>query len=307
MKAVKSEDFGKLVYSTGGNKGTFLDAFKEFNSQPFRIKKLAKEIKKTAVSLQDAVKPVLKPICDDYGVFGSRVKDIKKITGKLPRAINEMTLEDAVDWILKGKITNVVGDSYGTRIIVDDLKNVPKLLEKLRDLHKNKKIRIALVENYRGNGVNPYINGNNMRLLSEVEPSGSVVLNKIKNAGYTRTNMDLYLNDTRFEFQIGGNYTTRFGEIEHYLYDMRSNGVPDLSQLSKSQKDLFYKIKQQYVSIGNKKDKLYREYLTKIWKTLKIAEEKNKPFPQLPKIPDGISDILSAENLFKLEKKCKKL
>ena len=303
---VKSGNTRKFIYSTGGSRGTFFDAFKEFNSRPFMAQKLAKRINSVSQTVKSDADSILKPLCDDIGEFGSRIKKVDKITGKIPRAIDDLTFDDAVEWIANGKITNIIGDGYGARIILNSPKDVPKLVKRLIESHKQGKIKLSLVENYRGNGINPYINGTNMRMLNELESGKNIVLNKIKNAGYTRTNTDIFINGTKIEFQIGGKYTTRFGEIEHYLYDMRSNGTPDLSKLNKSQKSLFYKMKEKYLLINRneKTDASYKEYLTQIWKTLKTAEEKGLPFPAMPELPAGIPKILSAENLFKLEKNC---
>ena len=300
---VRSSNTGKLVYSTGGSRGTFFDAFKAFNSKPHMAEKLAREINKSSAKIKSQADKVLKPLCNDLGEFGSRVKKVEKITGKIPRAMDDLTFDDAVKYISEGKITNVLGDGYGARIIINDPKDVPKLIDRLINLHKKGKIKISLVENYRGDGTPPYINGNNMRMLNELDVK-KITVNKIKEAGYTRTNMDIFINGIRVEFQIGGKHTTRFGEVEHYLYDMRLKGKPDLSKLNDSQKALFYKMRDQYTQLSQneKLDTEYKKYLTKVWKVLKQAEEKNLPFPELPKLPSNIPKILSVENLLKLEK-----
>ena len=300
---VRSSNTGKLVYSTGGSRGTFFDAFKAFNSKPHMVEKLAREINKSSAKIKSQTDKVLKPLCNDLGEFGSRVKKVEKITGKIPRAMDDLTFDDAVKYISEGKITNVLGDGYGARIIINDPKDVPKLIDRLINLHKKGKIKISLVENYRGDGTPPYINGNNMRMLNELDVK-KITVNKIKEAGYTRTNMDIFINGIRVEFQIGGKHTTRFGEVEHYLYDMRLQGKPDLSKLNDTQKTLFYKMRDQYTQLSQneKLDTEYKKYLTKVWKVLKQAEEKNLPFPELPELPSNIPKILSVENLFKLEK-----
>lgn len=301
---VKAPNIRKFVYSTGGNRGTFFDAFIEFNSKSHMARNLAKRINQTSQNIQEKADEILRPLCDDLGKFGSRIKKVHKITGKVPRAMKDLSFDDAVGYIANGKITNVLGDGYGARIIINDPKDVPILLRRLADTHKSGKLKLALVENYRGNGINPYINGNNMRMLNEIGAGENITLNKIKNAGYTRSNMDIFIDGFKIEFQIGGKRTTRFGEVEHYLHDMRLNGTPDLSKLNDAQKELFYKMQKEYTLLKqNKKlDKLYNEYLTRVWKNFKEAEEKNLLSAILPELPPGIPRILSAENLLKLKK-----
>lgn len=307
---VKSPNIRKFVYSTGGGKPTFFDAFKAFNSKPHMAEKLAKRINETSKNIQAQADEILRPLCDDLGEFGSRIKKVDKITGKIPRAMKDLSFDDAVEYIANGKITNVLGDGYGARIIINNPKDVPVLLRRLADAHKSGKLKLALVENYRGNGINPYINGNNMRMLNEIGAGKNITLNKIKSAGYTRTNTDIFIDGFKIEFQIGGKHTTRFGEVEHYLHDMRLNGSPDLSKLNDAQKELFYKMQKEYTLLKqNKKlDSLYNKYLTQVWKSFKEAEEKNLLSAILPDLPSGIPKILSVENLLKLEKiNCKKL
>lgn len=301
---VKSSNTGKLVYSTGGSRGTFFDAFKAFNSKPHMAEKLARQVNKSSEKIKSQADKVLKPLCEGLGEFGSRVKKVEKITGKIPRAMDDLTFDDAVRYISEGRITNVLGDGYGARIILNNPKDVPTLIDRLINLHQQGKIKISLVENYRGNGINPYVNGRNMRLIDELDVGKNITINKVKEAGYTRTNMDIFVNGTKLEFQIGGKHTTRFGEVEHYLYDMRLQGKPDLSKLNDSQKTLFYKMRDRYTQLSQneKLDTEYKKYLTDVWKVLKQAEEKNLPFPELPKLPLNIPKILSVENLLKLEK-----
>lgn len=309
-KALKSSNARQLVYSTGGNRGIFFDAFKEFNSRPHMAKKLSKDIFAASGKVKANADAILKPICDDLGEFGSRLKKIPKINGKIPKAMSELTLDEFKEYLMLGKVTNLMGDGYGARIIINNPKDVPKLIKRLINLHNEGKIKISLVENYRGNNINPYINGNFLRQFEELSYKSIEglerhvnVLNKVKKAGYTRANMDIFINGVKTEFQIGGKYTTRFGEVEHYLYDMRGFGNPDLSKLSSEQRQLFDLMKEKYILVAkNKKtDKIYNDYLSDIWNRLKNAEEKGLLFPELPDPTEGIPKILSIKNLFKLE------
>lgn len=252
-----------------------------------------------------AAENTLKPLCDDIGIFGKRIKSVEKITGKIPRAMNDLSIDDAVEYISNGKITNILGDGFGARIVINNVNDIPKFLQRLAKAHKSGELKLTLVENYSGSGINPYINGTDMRRLNELGAGKNITLNKIKNSGYTRTNTDIFINGTKIEFQIGGKHTTRFGDVEHFIYDMRNTGNPDLSKLNDTQKELFYKMKKEYVKLINNKNanKIYGEYLKNVWKNLKEAEEKHLPFPNLPDPPAKIPKILSVNNLLKLETK----
>jgi len=312
-RAATSQNIGRLVYSTGGNKGTFYDALLNTYSKSNVAKQFARQVNTLATNFKGKVDDVLKPLCDDFGEYGSRVKKTAKITGKVPKGLSELTPEDTIAYITSGNFRNVIGDGNGARIIFDNAKDYNKFMKRLIKAHKNKQVdlQIACVENYHGKGVKPYIDDaimDDLQKLSYVDGAGNIrnttVLNKIKKAGYTRANTDLYINGVRVEFQIGGKYTTKFGEVEHYLYDMRQTGVIDLSHLSPEQRQLFYKMREAYQSIINDKvrNPKFEKYLTDIWYTLRIAEEKGfKEFPKLPKPPKGIPEILSGENLMLLE------
>lgn len=312
-RAATSQNIGRIVYSTVGNKGTFYDALLNTYSKSNVAKQFARQVNTSATKFKDQVDDVLKPLCDDFGTYGSRVKKVEKIAGKVPKGLGELTPKDAVAYITSGNFRNVIGDGNGARIIFNDAKDYNRFMKRLIKAHKNKKVdlKIACVENYHGKGVKPYIDNSimdDLQKLSYVDGSGNVrnttVLNKVKKAGYTRANTDLYINGVRVEFQIGGKYTTRFGEVEHYLYDMRQTGVIDLSHLSSEQRQLFYKMREAYQPIikDNIRNARFEEYMTKVWNTLRVAEEKGlKGFPKLPKPPKGIPEILSGENLMLLE------
>lgn len=320
LRVAKPQNIGKLVYSTGGNKGTFFDALINTYSKSHVAKGYARQVNSAAMNFKGKVDDALKPLCDDIGTYGSRIKKTNKIKGKVPKGLGELTVDDAVAYITSGKFRNVIGDGNGARIIIDKPKDVDKLIKRLIKEHKKgKSISIACVENYHGKGITPYINDKLMaelQKLSYKDGAGvlrnTTVAGKIKKAGYTRTNMDLYINGVRIEFQVGGRHTTRFGEVEHFLYDMRQTGVIDLSHLSSEQRQLFYKMREAYQPIikDNVRNTRFEEYMTEIWNTLRVAEEKGlKEFPKLPKPPKGIPEILSGENLMLLEENaiCNKL
>ncbi len=304
--ASTTSNVGKLLYSTGGNKGTFFDALIQSYSKPHLVKQLAKNVNQTSVAAQKNVDKILRPVCEKAGTFGIRVKSVPKIVGKMPRALKEVTHDDAVKMISQGRFHNVIGDGLGTRVIVDDLGKVDGLVDDLIKLHKKGKINISLVENYHGRGITPYLTDTHITKLQNLDRGGKgiTVVDKIKSAGYTRTNMDIFVNGHKIEFQLGGKYTTPLGEVDHFRYDMFQNLRPDVSKLTNSQKNLFAQMQQATLPIMKNKPVVakYEQYMTNdMWKVLKNAEEAKLPFPtHFASPPRGVPELLSAENLFKL-------
>lgn len=310
MNAVKSSNTRKFVYSTGGNRGTLFDAFINSNSKPHMVDKLSKSVFASSETVLPEAKSIFEKLCDGLGEFNIRQKSLGKLKTKIPKAFNELSLEEAGELIYKGQIRDLIGDGCGTRIILNNTGSRKELVSRLVDAHKAGKITIQKIENYHGKGINPYFDEDDLKLFQELDFIGTYgnkqsvqIINKVKDAGYTRVNMDVLVNGSRAEFQVGGKNTTRFGEVEHYLYDMRGKGTVNLSNLSENQKKLFYKMKESYVKIMRNpvlKEK-YNDYLTNVWKVLKDAESLNIK-PKLPELPEGMPKILSAVNLLKLEK-----
>lgn len=305
-RAAKTPNIGRIVYSTGGNKGTLFDALIDSYSKPHMAKKLAQQVNKVAVRTKKEVDTLLRPICEKAGEFGIRVKTVPKITGKMSRALKEVTVDDAVKMISQGRFHNVIGDGLGTRVIVDDLSKIDGLVDDLVKLHKKGKINISLVENYHGKGITPYLADSQIARLQTLDRGGKgiTIVDKIKSAGYTRTNMDIYVNGNKIEFQLGGKYTTPLGEVDHFRYDMFQNLRPDVSKLTDNQRKLFAQMQRATLPIMNNKPVVakYEQYMTNdMWKVLKNAEEARLPFPtHFASPPRGVPSLLSAENLFKL-------
>lgn len=306
FRAARSQNINKLVYSTVGNKGTFFDALLDTYSKPHMAKQLAKNVNKVALKTQTQVDKIFRPVCEKAGTFGIRVKTVNKIVGKMPRALGELTCDNAVKMISQGRFYNVIGDGLGTRVIVDDLSKIDGLVDDLVKLHKKGKIDISLVENYHGRGITPYLTDAHIAKLQNLgfNGKGVTVVDKIKSAGYTRTNMDIYVQGKKIEFQLGGKYTTQAGEVDHFRYDMFQNLKPDTSKLNFSQKALLSQMQQATMPIMKNKPIVtkYEKYMTDdMWKVLKNAEEANLPFPaKFAQSPSGIPQVLSIENLFKL-------
>ena len=292
----------KLVYSTGRSEKaatTLLDFFKTSALKRVKPQQLAADVFQRSTGISKEVESLLRPVGEKYGIFQNRVKALAKIEGKVPNAIRKIDGKSAVELIQEGKLVNVIGDGYGARVIFDRPKDVEKFIDELARTDKN--FKILNLENYHGRGIAPYISTEGATRLAETH--GIDIISSIKDAGYTRVNLNVVYKGIPMEIQLGGKYTTRFGEIEHYLYDMRGGANPDLSKLDDVQKALFHRMKPIYQqTMANKTvNGIYTDYLNDFWASLRAAEEKGLAFPAFPSRPACVPKILTIENLFRLE------
>ena len=166
------------------------------------------------------------------------------------------------------------------------------------------------MENYFGNGIKPYADNSvmqNFAKLTYKNPRGQVChtasVNAPKKSGYTRTNTNANIFGVNTEIQGGGKLTTLWGDVEHFLYDVRMGKKPDLSKLTDEQKIIAKSIINDYKALtaNNKQHEVFnKEYLSKIWGSLRKSEIKGLDNPELPAFPQGFPDTLRAENIMKL-------
>ena len=71
----------------------------------------------------------------------------------------------------------------------------------------------------------------------------TVAADALKPSGYTRDNINARINGVNTEIQVGGKFTTKWGDAEHFLYDIRQGKKLDLSELTPEQ----IKIVKKYV------------------------------------------------------------
>ena len=292
---------GRLIYSTGRSEKTvttLFDVFKENTLYKIKPEKLAQDIYQRSSAMYKNADELFKPLAEKYGKFDSRIKRLNKLESKIPRSIQKMDSEKAIEVIQSGSLMNIIGDSYGARITFNKVEDVEKFLDEL--LKAGKDLKIVNIENYHGKGITPYISQQFSEKLTG--KYGIEVINSIKNAGYTRANVNILYKGVPIELQLGGEYTTKFGDVEHFLYDMRGGCNPDLSNLNPEKIKLFNNMRQDYQYIMKKPilHDIHNNYLNDVWKTLKVAEEAKLPFPKLPELPSGLPKSLTVENLFLL-------
>ena len=252
------------------------------------------------------------------GVDSSASKIIKKFTGFQKKGY-ESVKENIYD-IMFGKGTReVIGDSYGFRYIINSektggrkssLKLYESILESSQQNSKN--FSLTGFEDYYGKGITPYGNKairDKFAQLQYQTPSGktkeTVSSFTEKPAGYTRTNINARINCVNVEIQVGGKHTTKWGDVEHILYDMRQNKPLDMSKYTPEQKELALQIQKAYQEVlarksGHTADEFCEKYLNKLWESFREAEIKNLDTPMYPAFPKGFPEILKVENLLKL-------
>ena len=297
-----SQAVNRLVYSTGRDEKvatTILDFYKNSLLKNVNSRKLAADVFERSTKISSEAESILRPVGEKYGLFQNRVKSLAKIEGKVPNAIRKIDNKMATELLQERELANVIGDGYGARVTFNNAKEMESFVDELA--RTDKSFRILNLENYHGRGIEPYISTESGKRIAE--KYGIDIINSTKNAGYTRVNLNAVYKGVPMEFQLGGKYTTRFGEVEHYLYDMRGGATPDLRKLNDSQKTLFNRMRPLYQrTIENQTtNEIYSNYLNDFWASLRIAEEKGLPFPAFPARPSGIPRILTLENLFKLE------
>jgi hypothetical protein len=197
----------------------------------------------------------------------------------------------------------LVGDQLGLRISANietkNGKDVSDLVFKsLGNLGKKNQIKTTLIENYHGEGIAPYTTEASIEKYFDI---GTTYAQKVKKYGYTRVNSDIKINGVNGEFQYGGKHTTPWGEKEHIFHDKRTGKSLNTSHFTPEQKELANKITTAYEKVINnpQKDEQYALYLRDVWKNSRLAEQKGIEFVP-PTLPDGIDNILSIENVFKL-------
>lgn len=217
---------------------------------------------------------------------------------------------------LKQKYKGLIGDQLGLRYIQNKEtvggKNVTDTItSNLSSLHGKDQISLRQYENYKGRGIKPYTTeqrAGHVTDLRYIDENGNVknviYAETVKPLGYTRINADAKINSVNTEIQIGGNHTTDFGDVEHVLYDIRSNKSLDMSGLSKEQKALAKEVAKEYKKVLENKELYgrYNDYLPEIWNASRTAEGNQSLLACAP-VPSGLSEVLSHESLLKLAHK----
>lgn len=315
-----------FVYSTGSNgAGTMFDAFCATMRKPHIAKQSARKIVAEATEKKEVLENYANKILKKSHAnaeLSCRVKSAKSTANKIEKEVSKLKNDEesyktVTDMILGDGAKEVVWDSFGMRFVVKkELKkgvsNYEKIFGTLLDkAQKNsKRFQFKEYENYHGIGIKPY--GSEQVELGFKKLTFTDSLKRVHNtkagtapkaSGYTRTNTCGSLMGVHFEAQIGGKFTTKWGNIEHLLYDMRQGKTLDFSHYDKAQKKLALKIVSAYKEVLNnpKLENVYTEdYLNKIWGYLRNSEIKKLQIPILPPRPAGVPEILSVENLMKL-------
>ncbi|GEM_PF-1802298 len=305
-------------------KPTMFDAFvntmKKSHIAKQSAKKAVAHAQQNAAKLEQTAHDILTKSGADAKV-SCRVKSVDSTASKQIRYLKDFdTYEnkrnDVLNIILCSGMREIIGDSYGMRFIYNAEKTKGKdtaklIYDTMLDYAKNKKdFSVSVMENYFGNGIKPYADNSvmqNFAKLTYKNPRGQVChtasVNAPKKSGYTRTNTNANIFGVNTEIQGGGKLTTLWGDVEHFLYDVRMGKKPDLSKLTDEQKIIAKSIINDYKALtaNNKQHEVFnKEYLSKIWGSLRKSEIKGLDNPELPAFPQGFPDTLRAENIMKL-------
>lgn len=323
---------GRTVYKTktaGAQAGTMFDAFCKTMGSSNVSRQSARQIFNETYKKSDDLKNIANEILKNSGANATvtvRVKGVDSTASKIQKNFAsfdkkgyENSREQIHEIILGDGTKELVGDSYGFRYILQSEKtgakdNSIRIYESILNTQKqNKKsFELTCFEDYYGKGIKPY--GNEAIRDKYAELQYRTSLGKVKEtiatftekpSGYTRTNINAKINGVNAEIQVGGVYTTKWGDIEHILYDMRQGKPLDMPKYTPEQKELAIKIEKAYKEVlerktGNTSENFNKNYLNKLWDSFRNAEANNLKEPVYPKFPEGYPEILKIENLLKL-------
>ena len=323
---------GRTVYKTktaGAQAGTMFDAFCKTMGSSNVSKQSARQVFNETTKKAQDLENIAKEILKNSGANATvtvRVKGVDSTASKIQKKFigfgkkgYENSRGDIHEVILGKGTGELVGDSFGFRYILQSEKTAGKdnsirIYESILNAQKqNKKsFELTCFEDYYGKGIKPY--GNEAIRDKYAELQYRTSLGKVKEtiatftekpSGYTRTNINGKINGVNAEIQVGGIYTTKWGDIEHILYDMRQGKPLDMSKYTPEQKELALKIEKAYKEVlerktGNTSENFNKNYLNKLWDSFRNAEANNLKEPVYPKFPEGYPEVLKIENLLKL-------
>lgn len=299
-------------------KPTMFDAFvntmKKSHIARQSARKIVAQTQLEAPKLEAAANDILVKSGIDATV-SCRVKGINSTAAKQTRYLEDFDTyqnhrEEIMDIILGKGMSELIGDSYGIRYTTNT-PNANKLFESILDCAKHKKnFFVSSMENYHGKGIKPYASDELVNEFANLTYKNSRGIEKqtistdaLKKTGYTRANINGKIHGVNAETQIGGKFTNLWGDVEHFLYDVRMGKKIDLSKLTPEQKIIALEIEKDYSKLfRNKKSHqvFLDDYLNKIWDTLRASEVEGLSVPKLPDFPKGYSETLRADNIMKL-------
>lgn len=321
---------GKIVYSAktqGASAGTMFDAFCKTMSGKSAARQSAKNIVADTTSMAEKLEKIAAEILKDSKAnaeISCRVKSVKSTAPKIQKKFAEMkdyeSSRDKIHTMILGNGTKeIVGDSYGIRFILNSeatagKQNSLRIYDSILSANKKnpKEFSITGFEDYYGQNIKPYGNSSTRNKFAKLdykttlgEVKQTIASFTPKPSGYTRTNINAQINGVNTEIQVGGLHTTKWGDVEHILYDIRQKKPLDMSKYTPEQKKLAREVKQAYTEVlqrqtGHTSDEFSEKYLNKLWNTFRDAEVKNLKKPVFPSFPQGYPDVLNIENLLKL-------
>lgn len=199
-----------------------------------------------------------------------------------------------------------IEDLRGARITLDNIKasDMEELVSAIAKAVKNGDLELIEIENYRG--FNKKYGTQNQFYLSEKQVeklkdiSGKTIIkNATKPSGYTAAQLKVKPKGGQLlELQIRGKYVDEFADAEHITYDLRQG--KDIAKGNNKAGILLAKVQKAIKGLSGQK---YTEYQKYIYDNYMYAQRKELGLSaEAPKLPEGIDQILSVENLKDLSK-----
>lgn len=294
------------------------DAFVNTMMKPHIAKQCARRINAQTAEKAAKIEEIARDILVKSGVdaeLSCRIKGIDSTASKIKRYMKKFDSyqnkrEEIHDIFLGRGIGEIIGDSFGIRYTCNTPETAGLFKSVVQRAKNNNNFFVKSIENYYGKATQPYADKNIMDEFAKLQYKNlrgqvkkTTATNALKPSGYTRDNIDAAISGINAEIQIGGIYTTKWGNAEHFLHDIRQGKKLDFSGLTQEQIKIVKELQKEYTKLlRNQKahDNYTKNYLNQIWKYLKNSEEKNLSVPQLPSFPAGFHDILRAENIMKL-------
>lgn len=301
---------------------TMFDAFINTMSKQHVAKQAARKIvnaaNKNANDLETFAQTLIKDAHANVG-HSTRIKEVDSTAKKIQRYLTEdfdtynNKREEVLTMILGEKgVGSIVGDLGGIRFWGKD-SELKKIYDTTIKYAKEKKdFAVTSFENYYGKGVNPYATKPTLGEVAKLKYKNifgniknTIVTTAEKKAGYTRDNFNAFFKGLNIEGQVGGQYTTFWGDVEHLLYDLRQGKSIDFSHYTPEQTKIAKEIIKDYKALlqNNKMHKAFmKNYLSKVWGSLRNSELQNLDIPVFPEFLAGYAPSLRAENIMKLAK-----
>lgn len=261
--------------------------------------------------LDEAVQ-VTKDVFSGLGKVDGRAKNPESAANRLSRAVEEGWTPEITS--TTAAIDNL-WDAIGTRLVLTDASPtaIDKVVSRLVTAMETGEMEVTMVNRLAGEGGRHYFTKAH---LEQLENAGEAVGSNIKvgtktyETGYTVVTVFLkYANGVRGELQIIGREALAIANAEHLPYDAILGKPHYLGQYPKAARPevsrLVGKIEKAATNLDEAGQAKYYDYLNQSY--IKAREAEIGSEVGSAALPEGISKVLSVENLIAVEKRLSEL